>query len=172
MPLSGRFQARPHRNPWRYSYQPPGRGGRNYGWRNREGAHDKYFTPACVPPLIEPIHKYDHNTGQSITGGFVYRGRALGSSYVGRYFFADFVQGRVWSLALLIDPTTGEARASGIREHTAELSSSGRLGDISSFGVDGGGELYIVGYSAGVILKLLGPAVVPPTPSGLRIIRP
>ena len=187
------------RNPWRYSfddpmrggsgalliadvgqdkweeidYQPPGRGGRNYGWRNREGAHDNVTSrPPAYLPLIEPIHEYDHNTGQSITGGFVYRGRALGSSYVGRYLFADFSQGRVWSLALIIDPTTGEARASGIREHTAELSASGRLGNISSFGVDDDGELYLVGYSAGVILKLLGPAVVPPTPSGLRIIRP
>ena len=186
------------RNPWRYSfddpahggsgalliadvgqdrweeidYEPPGRGGRNYGWRNREGAHDNVTSrPPAYLPLVEPIHEYDHNTGQSITGGFVYRGRALGSSYGGRYFFADFIQGRLWSLTLLIDPTTGGARASDVREHTAELSAFGRLGNISSFGVDSDGELYIVGYSTGMILKLIGSPAAPSTPSGLRIIR-
>ena len=187
------------RNPWRYNfddparggsgaliiadvgqnrweeidYQPPSRGGRNYGWRIREGAHDNVTSqPPAYLPLIQPVHEYDHNTGQSITGGFVYRGRALGSPYAGRYFFADFVQGRVWSLALFVDPTTAEARASDIREHTAELSGSGRLGNISSFGVDSDGELYLVEYSTGMILKLLGPPAAPVTPTGLRIIRP
>ena len=187
------------RNPWRYSfddpahggsgaliiadvgqnrweevdYEPPGRGGRNYGWRMREGAHDNVTSrPPAYLPLVEPIHEYDHNTGQSITGGFVYRGPALGSSDVGRYFFADFSQGRVWSLALVIDPTTAEARASDLREHTAELSASGRIGNISSFGVDSDGELYIVSYSTGAILRIGGPATAPSAPTGLRIIRP
>jgi hypothetical protein len=50
----------------------------------------------------------------------VYRGRSLGSAYQGRYFFADISQGRVWSIALVIDPVTGEARASDLVEHTVE----------------------------------------------------
>ena len=41
---------------------------------------------------------------KSITGGYVYRGAAL-PAYRGRYFFADYVQGRVWSLGLSIDGT-------------------------------------------------------------------
>ncbi len=42
-------------------YQPASRGGRNYGWRNREGAHDNVTTlPPAYTPLIEPIHEYDH----------------------------------------------------------------------------------------------------------------
>src|SRR5213594_2723549 len=92
------------RNPWRYSfddpsrggtgamvigdvgqnrweevdYEPPNRGGRNYGWRNREGTHDNVtsLAPAYLP-LVEPIHEYDHAVGQSITGGYVYRGSRL-----------------------------------------------------------------------------------------------
>ena len=188
------------RNPWRYSfddpvrggsgalligdvgqnaweeidYEPPGRGGRNYGWRNREGAHDNMMSrPPAYLPLVDPIHEYGHNMagGVSITGGFVYRGRALGAANRGRYFFAD-LSGKVWSLALTIDPATGEARASDVREHTAELSISGQLGNISSFGIDADGELYIVGHSRGAILKILGPSSPPATPSGLRIIRP
>jgi glucose/arabinose dehydrogenase len=187
------------RNPWRYSfddaarggtgalvigdvgqgrfeevdYEPPNRGGRNYGWRNREGAHDNVTSrPPAFVPLTEPIHEYDHSAGQSITGGFVYRGSALPETYRGRYFFADFIQGRVWSIALTIDAATGEARSADLREHTAELGGAAQLGNVSAFGVDADGELYIVNYAAGRILKVIGPAAAPSTPTGLRIVRP
>jgi glucose/arabinose dehydrogenase len=182
------------RNPWRYSfdepsrggtgalviadvgqgrfeeidYEPAGRGGRNYGWRNREGAHDNVMSlPPAFLPLIDPIFEYDHSVGQSITGGFVYRGQALGASYRGRYFFADFSEGRVWSLALTVN-ANGEAKASDLVEHTADLGGSSQLGNISSFGIDSDGELYIVNHSAGRILRVVGP---PSAPTGLRIIR-
>lgn len=181
------------RNPWRYwfddptrggtgalvigdvgqnsfeeiDYEPAGTGGRNYGWRNREGAHNHVTSlPPAYQPLVDPIHEYDHSAGISVTGGFVYRGRALGSNYQGRYFFADF-NGRVWSVALTVDPSTREARASNLIEHTAELAG---IGPVSSFGVDADGELYAVVYP-GRILKILGPPVAPPAPSGLRIVR-
>jgi len=186
------------RNPWRYSfddparggtgalviadvgqnryeeidYEPRGRGGRNYGWRNREGAHD-YVTsrPPAFTPLVDPIFEYDHTVGASITGGFVYRGAGLGSDYQGRYFFADFVRGRVWSIALAVDPSTGEGRASGLLEHTSELGGSSQLGNISSFGIDADGELYVVSYSRGMVFKLTGPLTAPPTPVNPRIVR-
>jgi glucose/arabinose dehydrogenase len=185
------------RNPWRFSfddparggtgalvigdvgqnryeeidYEPRGRGGRNYGWRIREGMHDEVTTqPAAYLPLTEPIFEYDHSVGQAITGGIVYRGRALGAAYQGRYFFADFVQGRLWSLALTI-AENGEASASDLREHTSELGGSA-LGAVSSFGVDADGELLLVRYASGTISRILGPAAAPPAPSGLRIIRP
>jgi hypothetical protein len=151
------------------NYEPRGRGGRNYGWRNREGAHDNVTSaPPAYAPLIDPIHEYDHSTGSSITGGFVYRGRALGSAFSGRYFFAD-LGGRVWSIGLEVDSPGGEARAAGLAEHTSEL--GGSLGFISSFGVDADGELFIVGYSSGRILRIAGPGNVPATPQGLRIVR-
>jgi glucose/arabinose dehydrogenase len=180
------------RNPWRYSfddparggtgalvmgdvgqgaweevdYEPRGRGGRNYGWRNREGAHDHVTTlPPAFLPLTDPIFEYDRNAGQTITGGYVYRGNALGAAYRGRYFFADFVQGRVWSLALTIN-SSGEAQASGLIDHTAELGGFGTLGNISSFGVNAGGELFLASFS-GRILQVVG---VPAAPTGLRII--
>ena len=60
---------------------------------------------------------------------------------------------------------------SNLIEHTAELGIR-QLGNISSFGIDADGELHIVGYSLGTILKVFGPPTAPPTPSGLRIIRP
>ncbi len=186
------------RNPWRYNfddparggtgalvigdvgqnrieeidYEPRGRGGRNYGWRNREGAHD-YVTsrPPAFLPLIDPIFEYDHSVGASITGGYVYRGSSLGADYQGRYFFADFVRGRVWSIALTIDPATADAGASGLSEHTDELGGTGQLGNISSFGVDADGELYILSHSRGIVFKLSGPLATPPTPLNPRIVR-
>jgi len=97
----------------------------------------------------------------------VYRGQALGASYRGRYFFADFVQGRVWSVALALDGNR-EATASGLVEHTATLGGRASLGNVSSFGVDADGELLIVNYS-GSVLRVLGP---PAAPTGLRIIVP
>jgi glucose/arabinose dehydrogenase len=149
-------------------YEPAGRSGRNYGWRLREGAHDHVTSvPPTIVPLVEPIFEYSHAVGQSISGGFVYRGTAMPSDR-GRYFFADFITRRVWSLALTVVPGTGEATASNLVEHTQELGGSGVLGNVSGFGVDAAGELYIINYSAGSILRLSrGPA----TPANLRIIR-
>ena len=185
------------RNPWRYTfddparggtgalvigdvgqgrweevdYEPRGRGGRNYGWRNREGAHDNVTSlPVAFQPLTEPIHEYSHSVGQSITGGYVYRGDRLPAVHRGRYFFADFIQGRVFSLALALD-ANGEARASDVVEHTSELGGFAQLGNISSFGVDADGELLIVSYSLGRVMKLVGPPTAPSVPTGLRILR-
>jgi glucose/arabinose dehydrogenase len=167
------------RNPWRFSfddvsrggtgalviadvgqssweeidYEPTGRGGRNYGWRNREGAHDYVTTlPPFSTPLTDPIFEYSHTVGQSITGGFVYRGVALGASYYGRYFFADFVAGRIWSLGLAIDPASREAVAAGLLEHTTGLGSAATMP--SAFGVDARGELYVVSYSPGAVYRI------------------
>ena len=178
------------RNPWRYSfddpsrggtgalvmadvgqhsweevdYEPANRGGRNYGWRYREGAHD-YDTsePPAYFPLVDPVYDYDHSVGQSITGGFVYRGHALGPWYRGRYFFADFILGRVWSIALTVDSGTGEAQASDLVEHTSELGGDA-LGSISSFGVDADGEMYLVSLSPGEIFRIASTGVFQRTP--------
>lgn len=181
------------RNPWRYSfddvqrggtgaliaadvgqnaweevnYEPRGRGGRNYGWRNREGAHDNVTNrPPAFTPLTDPIHEYSHSVGQSITGGYVYRGDALTASR-GRYFFGDFITSRLWSIGLTIQ-ANGEATTTDLREHTTEVGGATQLSGISSFGVDADGELYVVSYNRGVILKIVG---APAPPTNLRIIR-
>ena len=46
------------------------------------------------------------------------------------------------------------------------------LGNISSFGVDADGELYVVNHSAGRIVRITAPLTAPPTPTGLKIIKP
>ena len=169
------------RNPWRYSFddwthggtgalviadvgqnaheeinwEPTGAGGRNYGWRLREGrfAYDTR-TPAAYQPLTEPIHDYPRSDGMSITGGFVYRGAALDPMFNGRYFFADYVDGRVYTIGLSLDERQ-EARAVDLLEITDLLGGANEIGLISSFGVDADAELYLVSYSRGRILKIV-----------------
>ena len=169
------------RNPWRYSFddwthggtgalviadvgqsareevnwEPIGAGGRNYGWRLREGRtpYDSR-TAAAFQPLAEPIHDYPRTDGMSITGGYVYRGTALDPRFNGRYFFADYVAGRVYSIGLALDERQ-EARAVDLLELTEMLGGTSELGLVSSFAVDGDAELYIVSYSRGRILKIV-----------------
>lgn len=180
------------RNPWRYSfdnpalggsgaliiadvgqgareetnYQPVGRGGRNYGWPNREGfiATPGIMPPPPVPlPLVNPIFDYPRSIGTSITGGYVYRGSALPPSFRGRYFVADFSSGRIFSVGLGLTPGTGEATALEAIEHTAELGGDA-LGNISSFAEDRSGELYLV-QIGGIVFKIgANPALLPGAP--------
>ena len=169
------------RNPWRYNFddwtrggtgalviadvgqiareevnwQPAGAGGRNYGWRRREGRSPyDTRTAAAYQPLTEPIHDYPRSDGQSITGGFVYRGTALDPMFNGRYFFADYVAGRIYSIGIALDERQ-EARAVDLLEVTSLLGGTAELGLISSFGVDADAELYLVSYSRGRILKIV-----------------
>jgi glucose/arabinose dehydrogenase len=130
-------------------YEPAGRKGRNYGWRNREGTLDNITNrPPAYLPLTDPIYEYGRDLGGCVTGGYVYRGAALTSSYRGRYFFADFCTGRIWSLGLSISGT-GDATGTDVIEHTAELGGSA-LGSISAFGVDSTGELYVCSFNGSI----------------------
>lgn len=136
------------------NYEPANAGGRNYGWRNREGAHNNVTsTQPYSTPLVDPLFEYGRSLGGSITGGFVYRGRALGGGYLGRYFFADFVSSRIWSIQLTVN-ASGDATASNLVEHTSELLPAASP---ASFGVDADGELYIVSY-AGTVYRIDGTA--------------
>ena len=105
-------------------------------------------------PLTEPIHDYPRTDGMSITGGFVYRGTALPAMFNGRYFFADYVLGRVYTIGVALDARQ-EARAVDLLELTDLLGGAAELGTISSFGADADGELYLVSYSRGRILKIV-----------------
>ena len=78
-------------------------GGRNYGWRNKEGFLDHIQDLPPWSGLTDPILDFPRNVARSITGGFIYRGQALGPSHAGRYFTADFIYGNVWSLGVVLD---------------------------------------------------------------------
>ena len=138
-------------------FEPGGdAGGRNYGWRRMEGT--LCFNPlsGCESPELElPIYEYAHSAGRcSISGGYVYRGQI--GAIQGRYFFADFCTGEVWSFRR--DPAAG---AVDLVDHTAELQpESGSIGNVAGFGEDGFGELYIVDRgsgSDGEVFKIVTP---------------
>ena len=137
------------------NYEPAGAGGRNYGWDCREGLA---AFGGCAPPVGEsftdPVYDYLQSSfGRSITGGYVYRGADMANNR-GRYYFADFITGRTGSIALDVDPMTGEATASDFIEHTSQL---GSLGNISAFGRDAAGELYALSFN-GNIYRIRGTA--------------
>jgi glucose/arabinose dehydrogenase len=104
--------------------------GGNYGWNIKEGTKCYKRSNCADDSLIDPVFEYDHSLGQSITGGYVYRGSRI-PALVGRYVYADFVSGKVWALKL---------DAEG-KPHNVLLIESG-LG-ITSFGTDDAGELYV-----------------------------
>lgn len=136
-------------------YEPRAAGGRNYGWRNREGRlPNDTSSPPFSQPLVDPVWDYGRDAGRSITGGYVYRGSRLGAPYRGRYFFGDFATSRIWSLAIVVDPATREARADDLRDHSAEL--GGAAVSPASFAVDAVGELYVLSYG-GTIYRIEGP---------------
>jgi len=134
------------------NYEPAGEGGRNYGWRCREGIAS---FGGCLPPtgesFTDPIFDYAQSSfGRSITGGYIYRGADMAHNR-GRYFFADFVSGRSASFLVTFDGS-GEAMASDYIEHTSEF---GGLGNISAFGRDADGELYVLSFN-GAIYRVNG----------------
>jgi glucose/arabinose dehydrogenase len=151
------------RNPWRWSFDSLTgrlwlgdvgqsrreevnivRAGENYGWRIREGADcNTNIAADCDPAgLTDPVWEYGRDEGRSITGGFVYRGTAIGG-LEGHYVFGDFVTGRIWGL-----PVDGAGAA-------VELLESGV--PISSFGRDMAGELYVVDYGGRLYRLVAGP---------------
>jgi uncharacterized repeat protein (TIGR01451 family) len=79
-----------------------------------------------------------------VTGGFVYRG-ILYPALVGRYFFADYVEGKIWSL-YKTDTSPDIWSAPELKLDTGLT--------ISGFGEDETGELYVVGYSDGTVRRL------------------
>ena len=160
------------------------RGG-NYGWAIKEGdflfnmtngpagpagtigSPPGYFSPGSPPELTDPITgplgilEYDHNNGISITGGFVYRGRAMPELY-GKYIFGDLalipapvrVNGRLF----YADLQTGEMHVFTLPQFGSEILPNNET--VHGFGQDGNGELYAMttdtppNGNGGVVYKL------------------
>jgi len=148
-------------------YVPPGFGGKNFGWRIYEGreANPGPFVPSDLhaPTLFfdEPLNEYPNPPGAAVIGGVVYHGSAMRSVYRGRYFYGD-LYGRVWSL--VAEPFEGTAILRSSVEHTDELGGPDKAAVLTAFGTDASGEIYLVNYSRGTILKLVDPAPAGPTP--------
>ncbi len=145
------------RNPWRMSFDsvtgdlyigdvgqgdweeidfiPAGsRGGENFGWDHREGAHE--FEGGGPAGMIDPIAEYSHSEGGcSVTGGYVYRGSM--TEWNGIYLFGDYCSGNVWGLI----------RSGEVWQKQLLFETDFR---ITSFGQDADGEVYLIDDAGGV----------------------
>lgn len=154
------------RNPWRMSFDPVTgwlwaadvgqnayeeidiiENGKNYGWNIMEGNHCYNPPTGCnTAGLTLPVWEYSHNLGNSVTGGYVYRGPGV-PELVGKYIYADFGSGRIWALEYDgVNPAVNN-----------QLIDTSLL--IASFGVDQNQELYICAFD-GKIYRFK------PTPTG------
>lgn len=130
---------------------PPGSAGLNFGWNIREGTQS-YTGPnsaAFTPPVAEYGHGSGPRQGNSLTGGYVYRGPV--AALAGRYFFADFISGNVWSIP--VDEFTQGATLSSndfVLENGPLTPDAGSLSNIVSFGEDEAGNLYILTIAGNV----------------------
>jgi len=156
------------RNPWRFSFdrltgdlfigdvgqgareeidlQPAASaGGENYGWSCMEGDLVQNFNPCDGSPLTAPILVYGHDPECSVTGGFLYRGNIGGLH--GRYVFGDHCSGVIWFAS-----ESAGVWSTVVFENTTM--------DISSFGEDDDGELYVLDHDGGVIHRFFSPSSI------------
>lgn len=150
------------RNPWRFSFDRETKAlwlgdvgqntweeidiverGKNYGWKIREGKHC-LSGDTCESGFEEPVWEYGREEGVSITGGYVYRGKAI-PSLQGAYVYGDYDSGKIW--ALRWEPKTKKAKN--------DLLLQSKLA-ISSFGEDRGGEILVVNHR-GTVSRLKAP---------------
>ena len=150
-----------HRNPWRWAFDTVApytlwetevgqsgyeevniiTAGGNYGWPICEGTThrgsdggDPNNNRSCTGDLIGPIGGYEHDVGQSIIGGFVYRGASL-PALNGRFIYGDYVSKKIWT-------------AGGVGD-TDVLASDAFPSNIAAFGTDLSGEAVFVSAYGG-----------------------
>lgn len=132
----------------------PGESGLNFGWPILEGTrvNQAGSTAGMTPPIAEYGHGTGPRQGNSVTGGYVYRGPA--DTLRGNYVFADFITANVWSIpAASVMQGTTIASAAFTIQTAAFTPDLGTLNSIASFGEDDIGNLYIVGVD-GEIFQL------------------
>lgn len=151
------------RNPWRFAIDPVDQliyiadvghadqeevnvvsiedGGYNFGWSDMEGTRCFHEQDCDAANYTSPVVTYSHEEGLSITGGYVYRGQEIPELH-GTYFYSDWVSKWIKGFKFVDGQVTEE------KDWTADL--GGEVGSITSFGLDGHGELYVTTYEGGV----------------------
>ena len=148
------------REPWRFSFDPNTRDlwvgdvgqdrveevsivrrGENHGWNVYEGFEpfsNRYRKEGAT--YTPPVFAYRRKYGNSVTGGYVYRGDKR-SSFYGVYICGDYTSHRIWGV-------TQEGR---VLKNVMQIGTAPQ--GIASFTEDEQGNLYVVGYE-GMIYQL------------------
>lgn len=160
------------RNPWRFAIDPVDNliyvadvghadqeevnvvsideGGYNFGWSDMEGTRCFHLQDCDPDDYTPPVTTYFHEApegeddavvGLSITGGYVYRGDEI-PELQGTYFYSDWVSQWIRGFKFVDGQVTEE------RDWTDEL--GGPVGSVTSFGLDGHGELYVTTFEGDV----------------------
>jgi len=157
------------RNPWRWSFDrvtgdlyigdvgqehyeeinvaPASRGrdpGANYGWSIMEGDLCFMAGDCDMTGLTLPVINYPHDPDCAVTGGFVYRGPAI-ASIQGAYFYSDYCGHQVHSFRYVGGAATAETTYTALDPGA----------NVTSFGEDARGELYIL-TDAGGAYRIVG----------------
>ncbi len=155
------------RNPWRFSFDRENgqlfcgdvgqnefeeidiiEKGKNYGWRIMEAGHCYENDNCDTGDMVLPISEYSHAEGNSVTGGYVYRGKKY-PQMQGRYVFGDW-SGKIFILS--------REELSWVRSRLEP--SDKKEYNVNSFGEDEAGELYLLGQlntgpsKPGVVMKM------------------
>ncbi len=152
--------------------------GANYGWRLREGTFASGFAVGAARPgrvyprpaqddrpFVYPVAQYDHDEGNAVGGGFVYRGEAI-PDLQGKYVFTDFPRGRVFYIDAdnLVSGELAEIRElrlilNGQEQDLVAVAgfpnTYGRGNRVDArLGIDSAGELYLLTKGDGWIRRL------------------
>ncbi len=156
------------RNPWRFSFDrltgdlfigdvgqenweeinfqtADSSGGQNFGWNIMEG-NVCYNALTCgTTKLTLPVFTYPNASTEncSVTGGYVYRGKAI-PALDGIYIFGDFCSGSIFGL-----------QKHGIGWQSEPLTNTNFW--ISSFGEDENGEIYVADMVGGGVYRIDNP---------------
>ncbi len=158
------------RNPWRFSFDrdtgqlwiadvgqnafeevnrvdPLADAGSNLGWNLME-ASACYLAGCSAEGLVLPVTEYGRDQGCSVTGGYVYRGTAV-EGLAGWYLFSDYCSGLLFGVRSdLPVPAAGEgAPAPRVLLETGS--------NVTSFGEDTDGELYVADVGSGTIYRIV-----------------
>ena len=155
-----------------------GQAGANYGWRVREGTfwtafgiggvrpNPVYPKPVDEQPFTYPVAQFDHDEGNAISSGFVYRGSSI-PELSGKFVFTDMVTGRVFYIDTknLVPGEPAEIRELRIEFFGQERNVADALGFPNTYsrgnraglrlGIDSQGELYFLTKGDGRVRKIV-----------------
>jgi hypothetical protein len=151
------------RNPWRFDIDgglayigdvgqgsweeitvlPATAAGANLGWNTWEG-NSCFQAPCGRAGFVFPQVAYDHGSGCSVTGGQVYRGSAI-PGLAGTYFYGDYCSSRLRSFVF---------EGGIVTKHMDRSGELGNVSQLSSFGYDSAGEVYITSLN-GQVFKIV-----------------